>query len=238
MTEKIGGRNMVTPMQFIYEAAQATPKVITPSGKEILYTFPEIPECEDDRCWLCGGLTHGHGTPRKKTIKPTFTNHDIAKYPPSDSICEACTWGLSQMSLRNYSIVATKEGLLHPSKLQIRDMLIKPPESPFVFTIAISGQKWLHILARVNYSSAIFYVQYEETQIQIKPIYFHHLIEPIEKLYNGGFTKDEIRTGNYQIHKILAFGIEALQDIEIQLSNARGSRIFELAVDMAKKEDK
>lgn len=44
---------MLTPMQFIYEAAKKTPKVVTPSEKEIIYTFPETPECKDTNveCW-------------------------------------------------------------------------------------------------------------------------------------------------------------------------------------------
>jgi hypothetical protein len=228
---------MITPMQFIYEAAKKTPKVITPSGKEIFYEFLETPECKDKKCWLCGGETNGKGTSKKKTIKPTFTNHDIAKYPLSESICEACTWGLSNSSLRNYSILATEKGLQHPSKLQIREYLMNPPKPPFVFTIAVSGQKWLHILARINYNAGMFYVMYEQTPVQVRPLLFRQLIELIEKLYNGGFTKDEILKGDYQTHKIQTFGIEEFEGIEWQLEIHRGSRLFELAVDMAKKEE-
>lgn len=229
---------MITAMQFIYEAAKKTPVVITPAGKEVKYTFLEVPECKDKRCWLCGGETHGKGTPKKKTIKPTFTNHDIAKAPMSSSICEACTWGLSNSTLRNYSIVATASGLEHPSKAQIRQYLIVPPEPPFVITIAVSGQKWLHIFAKLNYSNELFEVMYEQTPVQVKPAKFKQVIELVEELYNAGFTKEEILKGQYQAHKIQAFGLERYQAIEWELEPERGSRLFEMAVDLAQKEEK
>lgn len=228
----------LTSMQFLYNAAKKKPRVITPSGKEIIYEFPDTPECEDARCWLCGGKTNGKGTPKKKTIKPTFTNHDIAKYPLSQSICEACTWGLANSSLRNYSILATGNGLEHPSKQQIREYLINPPEPPFVFTIAVSGQKWLHIFAKINYNNSFFEIMYEQTPVQVNSQKFKAIIELIETLYNAGFTKDEILKGYYQAHKILAFGIEKFEKIENQLETERGSRLFELAVDLSRKEEK
>ncbi len=228
---------MITAMQFIYQAAQKTPTIITPAGKEVIYTFPETPNCEDARCWLCGGETHGRGTPKKDTIKPTFTNHDIAKVPSSNSICEACTWGLSNSTLRNYSILATSDRLEHPSKAQIRDCLINPPDPPFVLTIAVSGQKWLHIFAKINYSNKAFTVMYERTPVKVNPVHFKAIIELVEELYNGGFTKDEILRGDYQGHKIQAFGIQRFEEIEWQLEIARGSRLFEMAVDLSQKEE-
>ncbi len=229
---------MISAMQFIYEAAKKTPKVITPSGKEMIYEFPTVPACKDKKCWLCGGDTHGRGLPLKKVIKPTFTNHDIARCKNSESVCEACVWGLFNPSLRNYSILATSRGLEHPSKAQIRNYLINPPEPPFVMTIAVSGQKWLHIMAKINYSNRRFEVMYEQTPVQVFPPKFKALIELIEELYNAGFTKDEILTADYQSHKIQAFGIERFEQIEYELEFERGSRLFEMTIDLARKEEK
>ncbi|NSW92828.1 MAG: hypothetical protein HPY74_19675 [Firmicutes bacterium] len=68
------GERIYSATQFIYTAAQKTPVVKTPSGKEVEYSFPEVPECDDEKCWLCGADTNGYGTPVNKTIKPTFTD--------------------------------------------------------------------------------------------------------------------------------------------------------------------
>lgn len=230
---------MISAMQFIYQAAKRTPIVTTPSRKDVIYAFPDnIPPCQDKKCWLCGGDTNGKGLPIKQVIKTTFTNHDIAKAPWSNSVCEACYWGLSYSSLRNYSILATLNGLYHPSKRQIRDLLIKPPEPPFVLTIAVSGQKWLHILAKVNYTNKVFEVMYENIPIKVNPSKFKDIVELVEELYRAGFTKEEILTGEYQAHKIQAFGIERLEEIEFLLELERNGRLFELAVDLARKEEK
>jgi len=228
---------MITPTQFIYQAAQKTPRVMTPSGKEIGYTFPEVPECEDELCWLCGGNTNGKGTPKKKTIKPTFTDHSLARAPMSQSICEACTWALSERSLRNYSIFATSKGLYHPSRPEIQKICLSPPEPPFLLTIAISGQKWLHFKTKINYNNICFAAAFEETPTTIIPMQFATITKYTELLYNGGFTKDEILSGIYNNSRIMAYGISKFEEHETILRRFRGSRQFELAVFLAQKRE-
>lgn len=227
----------MTPTQFIYQAAQRTPKVMTPSGKEVVYAFPEAPNCEDALCWLCGGETHGKGTPKKKTIKSTFTDHDLAKAPMSESICEACTWALSQRSLRNYSILATEEGLYHPSRPEMQKICLEPPKPPFVFALAVSGQKWLHFKAKINYSNTAFVVAFEETPVVVNPTQFAKMTEYIELLYNGGFTKDEILSGKYNSSKIITYSLVRFMEHEGQIRDFRGGRMFELAVFLAQKKE-
>lgn len=228
---------MITPTQFIYQAAQKTPRVMTPSGKEIEYTFPEVPECEDELCWLCGGNTYGRGTPKKKTIKPTFTDHSLARAPMSQSICEACTWALSERSLRNYSILATAEGLYHPSREEIQKICLSPPKPPFLLTIAVSGQKWLHFKTKINYSNVTFTVAFEDMLVTVAPKQFEIMTKYIELLYNGGFTKDEILSGKYNSSRIVEYSLIRFMEHEDHIRNYRGGRMFELAVFLAQKEE-
>lgn len=228
---------MITPTQFIYQAAQKTPRVMTPSGKEIGYSFPEVPECEDELCWLCGGNTYGRGTPKKKTIKPTFTDHPLARAPMSQSICEACTWALSERSLRNYSIFATIKGLYHPSRPEIQKICLSPPEPPFLLTIAVSGQKWLHFKTKINYNNTAFTVAFEDMLTTVIPIQFATMTKYIELLYNGGFTKDEILSGKYNSSRILAYNLIRFMEHEEKIRDYRGSRQFELAVFLTQKKE-
>ncbi len=223
---------MRATLELVYRAAQAGP-VMTPAGKAIAYG----PAPHGDlagRCYLCGEATD-EGLPRRDVIKPTFTDHGIARDPDSDLVCPLCTWALSYSELRNYSILATPAGLRHPSRSEIRDVLLHPPAPPFVLTIAVSGQKWLHIKARVVYNRAAFSVLLEETPVLVRPTAVAALLDTIEELYSS-FTKAEIETGDYQPHRIRRFGIKRWERLEEQIGMHRGSRLFDLLLHVAQKQ--
>lgn len=225
---------VITPTQLIYQAAQKTPKVDVAMGKVVEYSGVDLIPVEDEICWLCGGETGGMGQPTKKAIKSTFTDHDKAKAPHSQSICPGCAWCLSFMSLRNYSILATRDALLHPTRPEIRNLLLDPPDPPFVFCIAVSGQKWLHFKTRVAYSRDNYPVQLEDTGIAVNRIELANILRLVEQMYTV-FTKDEIRTGKYGQNRMKQFGIGRFQELEEQVSRYRGTRLFDLGVFVAQK---
>ncbi|MBW2672560.1 MAG: hypothetical protein JRD89_03975 [Deltaproteobacteria bacterium] len=225
---------MLTPTQFIRQAALKTPHVPVAMGKVVEYTDVPLADVPDTRCWLCGGLTGGRGQPVKKTIKDTFTDRDKARWPGSKSVCPGCAFCLSFMSLRNYSILATEAGLRHPSRPEIRNFLLEPPEPPFVFCIAISGQRWLHFRAQVAYDRDGFPVQFEDTMVCVwrKPL--TDWLSVIEQLY-AVFSKEEIRTGRYNQNRIKQFGLAEFQAMEEKIAPHRGTRLFDLAIFVAQK---
>lgn len=246
-----------TPTQFIRRAALKTGTVVTPTpwrerpaDKKIrkseanqvrigdftgvVMMDPDMVDVADDYCWLCGGATGGRGLPVPKIIKDTFTDRDKARFPASSSVCPGCVFCLSFLSLRNYSILATEEGLRHPARPEIRDLLLDPPEPPFVFCIAVTGQKWLHFRSQVAYSQDDFPVQYEETLVYIDRPALAWLLGLVEPLY-AVFTKAEIISGQYSQNRIKQFGLAEFQHIEKELAPHRGSRLFNLAVFVAQK---
>lgn len=225
---------MITPTQFIRQAALKTGTVVAAMGKTVDYADAPLMDVPDARCWLCSGETGGKGQPVKKAIKDTFTDRDKARWPMSRSICPGCVFCLSYASLRNYSILATTEGLYHLGRAEIRDLLLNPPDPPFVFCIAVSGQKWLHFRAQVAYDRDGFPVQFEEMTVCIwrKPL--AEWLELIEQLYIV-FSKEEIKTGRYNQNRIKQFGLAEFQAIEKKLTPHRGTRLFELAVFVAQK---
>lgn len=250
-------KTMLTATQFIHQAALKTGIIVSPTpwkkptGKKrknesetievngftgIILKNPDYISVPDEQCWLCGGETGGKGQTKKKAIKNTFTNHDLAKNMQSQSICPGCTFCLSYAALRNYSIVATHNELKFPDKDTIRKLLMLPPEPPFVFCIATSGQKWLHFKAPINYSNKKFIVLLEEMPIPVEPIPFSRLLRPVEKLYTT-FTKAEILSGDYNQARIKQFGILEWEKLEQEIAIQRGSRLFQLAVHVARKEE-
>jgi CRISPR type IV-associated protein Csf1 len=225
---------VIAPTQFIRLAALKTPRVQAAMGKAVDYADVPLANVPDARCWLCGGETGGRGQPVKKVIKDTFTDRDKARWPASGSICPGCAFCLSYPTLRNYSILATAGGLRHPGRAEIREILLDPPEPPFVLCIAVSGQKWLHFRAQAAYDRDGYPVQFEETPVCVwrKPL--ADWLEMIELLY-GTFSKEEIRTGRYGQNRIKQFGLAEFQIIENLLAPHRGTRLFELAVFVAQK---
>lgn len=190
---------------------------------------------KDQHCYLCGKEI-ANGLPRKNIIKPTFTDSPLARAPKSQTVCKECTFCLSNKPLRMYSILASPKGLKHPIRGEWRDTLLKPPEPPFVLALATSGQKHLHFKTRTNYKSNDYWVLLEEVPIQVNTFKLASLLVVIEQLYTT-FTKDEIRTGNYNVSRIKAFGTGLWEELEEQLEKERGYRLFELAVTVAKKEE-
>lgn len=225
---------MSCPTKLIYDAAMKSPTVEAPR-KSVTYQPAEEGKLSG-RCWLCGCETET-GHPKKKIIKPTFTDHDLAAIPWSEVVCEHCAWALSYRELRNYSILATCGQLYHPTRVQIREIILSPPEPPFLLAVAESGQRWLHFKAKVNLSNKRFAVRMDNFDVIVSPEQFKSLLEPIEEMYQT-FTKAEIESGNYQSHRIQSFGMERWEKLEATIAPTRKSSLFQLVLFVAQREEK
>lgn len=192
-------------------------------------------------CWLCGADTHGQGWPLRDAIAPTFTNHNQAKAPASDAVCWQCVamsskavWegfvaahpekGLKTghaMSWRCYSQVFSPA--LHdcPTRERWRGWLLNPPEPPFLFVIATSGQKHLIFRATVAEDRGLFPVQFEEESILVSRARLAQVFEDFEALYALGFSKDSILSGEYHHKQLLTVGLAAWRPLESKLAEHR-----------------
>lgn len=226
---------MLTASQLIRQAALLTKVVATPSGKTVEYANgPPLQQVKDDTCWLCGGETEGRGLPTKKAIKQTFTDHPYARGQGSKSVCAGCAFVLSRRELRNYSILATKHGLWHPSRAEWKGILLEPPRPPFVACLAVSGQKHLSFKAPVNMDNRYFTVLLEERLIHIIPARLADCLEGVQALY-AYFNKEEIATGRYNQNRIKECGLARWQQLEARVEAWRGKPLFELALFVAQK---
>jgi len=234
-----GGGGLITPTKLIYNAYRRTPQPMPlPNGKTATWPEPEYIDVPDPVCWLCGGDTGGRGMLRKNAIRKTFTNTPDARAADSSSVCVACSWILEQKLLRNYSLLVLDGLLEHPSRERIRDIVISPPDRfPWMLCIAVSGQKHLSFFGHVNLSRRDMRIYMENMTIPLPAGGLGHLIEPVEKLYNGGFSKAEILSGDYRQDRILKFGLQAWRELVEQLAPVRGSRQYELAVFVAQKRE-
>lgn len=221
---------MKCTLSFMYDAAMRAPDIRVPNGSVIHYE-PAPAGGLSGNCWLCGCPTT-QGVEKEVAIKPTFTYHTMARVPWSNVVCEHCHWALSYKSLRCYSILATKDGLFHPSRVEIRDVLLHPPEPPFALCIAESGQKWLHFRTPLC-TTQHMRVRFEELDIAIKPESFAALLGPIEELYTVFSKEREIGPGAYNSTRIQEFGLERWEKLENAIMPYRRTGLFNLALFLA-----
>lgn len=142
-------------------------------------------------CYYCGALCE-EKFQKKNFVKDTFTNRDIIKYPGSNYVCEGCVESLGVgydemqmidgtikkrendrgMQPRMYSWVITKSWKRAATKAhikQLREIILNPPESPFVIVLSDSGQKQLIFRAPMALSRDYFPIMLEDSIIMVDP---------------------------------------------------------------------
>lgn len=200
-------------------------------------------------CRICGSRA-ADGTLFLDWVKPTFMDWD--KLRPGKIICADCLFWFDERSeelaalvgkekpqrMRNYShfIVDGKwRPLSKGNKLQMRDILMGKP-FPELAAIAMSGQKHLVFRATRNPLGAeAGWVQVEEQSLYLVPAELIAVLEPIERLHSGGFSKSEIETGDYAGYRVIKFGLEQWEALEQRIAPQRGSLLFALALFLAQK---
>ena len=180
-----------------------------------------------DTCWLCGGSTDGVGWVRDVWLTPTFTNHNEAQSPGSDSICQACvamsikpTWeayvsahpeqGLKTghaMSWRSYSHVFAEGRHRCPRRPEWRSLLTSPPAPPFLLVLSASGQKHLIFKARVGHDRSWFPLRWENEQIWIKPDALVQAINAVEEGMAIGLARSDMESLQPATHRALKAGV-------------------------------
>lgn len=215
--------------------ANAKNKLIKINDKELDYEFYDGDE--KGECLICGIKTE-KGFKRKDVIKQTFTNWQDCKNKESDVVCENCSFPLYYKTFRYYSIYADKNKCFHPILKEFKETILNA-EPPFIFCIAVSGQKHIFLKSKVATSTSKMCVNLEETPIYFSKNEFIYLMEKVEFLYNHEckFTKEEIKTFNFAQHKIINYGIDNFMNLMYELEKYRNSKLLELCVHIAQKKE-
>ncbi len=110
------------------------------------------------------------------------------------------------LAWRSYSHVFARGLHICPTRAGWRDWLLNPPEPPFVFAIAETGQKHILFRARVAHDRDVFPVQVEEDTVLVDRARFAACLAALEALYDLGFSKDSIVTGRYHPAQLAKVG--------------------------------
>lgn len=224
---------MKTASQFAFGCLDIKP--ILPLEKE---------KSDGKICWLCGGhIEDGTGWKIKKAILSTFTNHNQAKALTSSTVCFQCvtfsrveSWikyvnSLETTSLkiskvtswRSYSHVFSKHGHQCPTRKEWKDILLNPPDPPFLFVVAISGQKHLIFRSKISYNQNTFYVKFEDEDLVISKSEFTKCLVDFEAMYELGFSKISILKGDYNQAQIIKVGLNVWLEAENKIKIWRNS---------------
>lgn len=206
---------------------------------------------KDDACWLCGGPTDGVGWPKKLALAPTFCDHNSAMRLDSGTVCQSCVATSSTDGWIQYATKYPDRGLwthfpdkgngksprgfnwlyashvfgngYHetPSRPRWREILANPPPPPFLAIMAINGKKQILFRGRVSQSRESFWVQADELRVLVSPAKFIECVNAFEALYNAGFSKDSIVSGEYHSGQIAKTGLRRWKELEDNISRWR-----------------
>lgn len=196
-------------------------------------------------CRFCGGC--GNGVSFKEWVKDTFTDHD--KLKPGNIICNECVFWFDESSsllaqkvgkdkpqrMRNYShfIVAGEWMPLSKGDKSTMTKLLLSVPFPELAAIAESGQK--HIVFRSirnPQGGKAGWIQFEEQSLWLEPDNLRRTLDVIEPALSI-FSKSEISSGNYLLHRIMSYGLAAWQELESIIKPLRGSLFFNLCIFLA-----
>jgi len=204
-----------------------------------------------DSCYLCGSIPATK--PKEGILKDSFTAHSSAKSPTSDKLCDRCHYVIP-LRLKYYNPHSQKEVLLFgrcwswlisekesypkiegdrvtdlPTRPQIREWLVNPPEPPFTIAIAESGQKHILFLAKEANSREIFPVLFEINLLTINRQELIEFLGYFELLMSLGCTKTEILSGVYKSQNLFKlYSVLDFHSTEQLISTKRGGRFLEL----------
>lgn len=204
----------------------------------------------DLECWLCGGDTENKGWHFKDIVGSAFTDFNIAKAPHSKTICQSCAALMKKESwviacekhghspyfpvkddkkpfLSNWmfsSHVFSTTGWLKPDKAEVRDLLINPPNPPFVFVVASVGKKHVIFRSIVNLAQDVFFVSLDDSVIKVDLTIFRELLKDFELYYSMGFSKDSLMTGQYNQAAIMSVGLSVWRKAEMVMSKWRADQ--------------
>lgn len=198
-------------------------------------------------CYLCGGNTQGQGYRLRDGLGSLFTDTALVKTIDSNAVCGSCaalmcSIGYQQACERYgfdayfpikdgkkplianwmfYSHCFSTKKWQKMDRAEARDVLLSPPEPPFVITLASVGKKHVIFRAAVNHSRERFSVQIDELSVLIDRAVFTDLLKYFEAAYALGLSKDSLVTGNYNHAACLKIGVQQWRQIDNYFQIAR-----------------
>lgn len=224
------------------------------SATQILYAAAGRPKIQRstepcaEECCVCGVWCDA-GIPADNAFGTGFAGFDSFVSPTSTHVCVACSWAMAgkpPATLRLWSIVYRQDRPAAPSNAkamhlsdrihltakndlrEVAELLLEPPGSEWVCTVAESGQKHCLPFAVVN-RGAPWTVRFEATDVTGDPAQFGACLFHAAALKQLGFFTSDILTGRPAIGR-LALHMAAWRRHDEALRFYRRGQLLELAL--------
>lgn len=125
-----------------------------------------------------------------------------------------------------------------PTRAQMREWLLKPPEPPFTIAINQNGQKHVLYRAQAAQSQTFFPVVFEEDVLYIDRCQFTAIVDVYESLLGLGFSKTELDSGEYRsnlLRQHMAAWSPLEQQLAIHRPGGKPTRLLQLVNHIAQK---
>lgn len=209
-------------------------------------------------CYLCGETSPtGTAIARKDALGPGFTDHDQAKRRDATHVCVPCVWllgGKPPDTFRLWSVVYRTDRIAAPSNpkatydhgphthctsksdvSEIVDVLLSPPDGPWICGVADSGQ--IHILpwSTINRGRE-WSVLYERVRVDSDSNTFARVLYHVTSLLAAGFIREDVETLAPHPSKLAKYGLEVWRQHARPLEQWRRSGLLALAIALTRKE--
>jgi hypothetical protein len=153
------------------------------------------------KCAICGFETD-RNLSLSGVLSENFNDYQKLRHD-SERICvfcKACLCGDSWngKAIRNFSFIATENELVAIKRSDLARSTFSVSVKPFVFCVTFTGKKHIFFNAIINESLDKYVIATEKGNIAISQDEHLPVYTACQALYDAGFSKSEILTGNYR----------------------------------------
>lgn len=184
---------------------------------------------ENEKCGIC----NSPGT-RKINVSANFTNYDLIK---SEYVCEKCYGFLKDPKMRRSSWIMYKSQIKFIKNDSILKSIINIDEFPNKIFCTTSFKKHGFFKTNWNYTTDKIHILFDDFCFISRVEEIKEIAKILNQFYlDNGFTKTEIKTGCYNIKKILNFGVFEFKKIEDKIKKMRHKLVFKFVLNFLRKE--
>lgn len=169
-------------------------------------------------CIFCGLET---STGHKAKLKDTFTAYDLVQ--GGSCICPECWHMYNEQMYRKKAWVVTLETFSEVKRDGAKELLLNPPDPPFIIYLTKSWKKqgWINLMNRVQESRTDYTIGLDYELVEVNTSKLEEYCTLITELLEKKITKTELSSGNFRAksYEKLGFDIELMEKIKMLAGN-------------------